>query len=267
MFSKNSIQDCLCRVQVIARQLKRGTKQEMNIERRTSNIERRRMKSFCSVDFYKNDTPEAYHSSTLDVRCSTLDGDCLFGLNVYFYQFIKIGFAYLIAGLMIRPQVVNQSEKGFTLVEVMVAIVVLSIGFFAVGSMQIAAVTTNSSANHITEATNLAQSRLEELMALEYSRISTDPDLIDDAATAGGSESYTDSNGNGLRDEKEPYADSNNNGVWDAAHVDPNPPPGYAITWSVLDNTAGSPEKYIRVYVTRHDNKRTIMLSCIKSRE
>jgi prepilin-type N-terminal cleavage/methylation domain-containing protein len=168
---------------------------------------------------------------------------------------------------VISPQDASHFKKGFTLVEIMVAIVVLSIGFFAASSMQISAVSTNSSANHITEATNLAQSRIEELMALEYSRISTDPDLIDDAATAGGPESYNDSNGNGLRDEKEPYTDSNSNGVWDAAHVDPNPPSGYTITWSVLDNTTGSPEKYLRVYVTRHDNKRTIMLSCIKTRE
>ena len=72
----------------------------MNIEHRTSNIERRRMKSLCSVDFYKNDTPEAYHNSTLDVRCSMLDVHLLFRLNVYFYQFIQIGFAYLIAGLI-----------------------------------------------------------------------------------------------------------------------------------------------------------------------
>ena len=168
---------------------------------------------------------------------------------------------------VMRTQVVGQSEEGFTLGEIMVAIVVLSIGFFAAASMQISAVSTNSSANHITEATNLAQNRLEELMTLEYSVHFTDPDLIDDVETAKGPEPYTDSNGNGLRDEKEPYTDSNNNGVWDAAHVDPNPPPGYTVTWSVLDNTTGSPEKYIRVYVTRHDNNRTVMLSCIKSME
>jgi len=161
-------------------------------------------------------------------------------------------FKKSIQDYLCRIQAASQFEKGFTLVEIMVAIVVLSIGFFAAASMQISAVSTNSSANHITEATNLAQSRLEELMALECSRISTDPDLIDDAETAGGPESYT---------------DSNSNGVWDAAHVDPNPPSGYTITWSVLDNTTGSPEKYIKVYVTRHDNKRTVVLSCIKSRE
>ncbi len=53
-------------------------------EHRTSNVERRRMKSLCSVIFYKNDTPKAYHSSTLDVRL-------LFKFNVYFFSLIGLG--------------------------------------------------------------------------------------------------------------------------------------------------------------------------------
>jgi prepilin-type N-terminal cleavage/methylation domain-containing protein len=161
----------------------------------------------------------------------------------------------------------NQLEQGFTLVEIMIAIFVLSIGFLAAASMQISAVNKTSCANRITEAANLAQSKLEELMALQYTAGLTDPDLIDDKATVEGSEPYTDSNGNGLWDYKEPYIDSNNNGLWDAAHVDPNSQPGYNIGWSIFDNTPATLEKYIRVYVTQLDNKRITMLTCIKSRE
>ncbi len=168
---------------------------------------------------------------------------------------------------VIRPRFLRRPEQGFTLVETMVAIVVLSIGFFAAASMQIVAVDANTSANRISEAINLAQSRLEELMALEYSPDFTDPDLMDDAEMTGAAEPYVDSNGNGFRDLKEPYTDSNGNGAWDAAHGDTNPLQGYIITWSVVDDTPVNRTKYIRVYVTRHDNKRTIMLSCIKSME
>ncbi|MCP4575848.1 MAG: prepilin-type N-terminal cleavage/methylation domain-containing protein [Deltaproteobacteria bacterium] len=167
----------------------------------------------------------------------------------------------------LKSEIMFPPELGFTLVETMVAIVVLSIGFFAAASMQIAAVDANTSANRISEAINLAQSRLEELMALEYTPDFTDPDLIDDAAMAAAAEPYVDSNENGFRDLREPYTDSNGNGVWDAAHGDPNPLQGYIITWSVMDDTPVGRTKYIRVYVTRHDNKRTIMLSCIKSME
>lgn len=165
------------------------------------------------------------------------------------------------------PPVARPSEGGFTLVEIMVAIVVLSIGLFIVASMQISAVDTNASAGRMTESVNLAQEMIEELMILEYNESSTDPDLMDDGTMVGGSESFTDLNGNGLWDFSEPYTDANGNGAWDAAHVDPIPQPGYTITWSVIDNRPVSMAKLIRVYVTRHDIQKTVMLSCIKTRK
>ncbi len=191
-------------------------------------------------------------------------------------------------------------QKGFTLVEIMVAVVILSIGLLAVASMQVSAVNTTSSANSTTEATNLAQIKLEELMACQYTRLFTDPDLICDAAITGaiepytdtdgvlgysagdmfvdwngdgvrnnakGGEPYTDSNGNEIWDFGEPYVDSNSNGIWDAAHVDPNPPPGYIITWSVIDNRPINHAKFIRIYVTKKSKEKTILFTCIKSRE
>ena len=164
-------------------------------------------------------------------------------------------------------QVVQQSERGFTLVEIMVAVVVLSIGLLASASMQLSAVRVNSSANGMTAATNLAQSSLEELMALQYTQVFTDPDLIGDSAVVGTVEPFTDSNGNGLWDFGESYVDSNGNSVWDATHVDPNPPPGYTITWSVIDNRRVKYAKFIRMYVSGHDKIKTILLSCIKPRE
>jgi prepilin-type N-terminal cleavage/methylation domain-containing protein len=164
------------------------------------------------------------------------------------------------------PQAVRQWESGFTLVEIMVAIVILSIGLLASASMQLSAVHVNSSANSMTAAANLAQSSLEELLALQYTQAFTDPDLIGDEAVGGTLEPFTDSNSNGLWDFGESYVDSNGNCIWDAAHVDPNPPPGYTITWSVIDNRPVEHAKFIRMYVTRHDKKKTILLSCIKSR-
>ena len=164
-------------------------------------------------------------------------------------------------------QVVQQSERGFTLVEIMVATVILSIGLLASASMQLSAVHVNSSANSMTAATNLAQSSLEELMAFQYTQAFTDPDLIGDEAVGGTLEPFTDSNSNGLWDFGESYVDSNGNSVWDAAHVDPNPPPGYIITWSVIDNRPVEHAKLIRMYVTQNDKKKTVLFSCIKPRE
>jgi type IV pilus assembly protein PilV len=160
----------------------------------------------------------------------------------------------------------RQLENGFTLIELMIAIVVLSIGLLASVSMQISAINMNSSANALTEATNIARCRLEEAMALKYSADSCDPGLIDDAVL-GNSESFTDLNGNAAWDFGEDYVDSNRNGVWDAAHVDQKPPQGYTIAYSVTDNRPAEYSKLIRMYVTRNQGKKTILLSCVKPRE
>ena len=159
------------------------------------------------------------------------------------------------------------AEKGFTLVEVLIAMVVLSIGFLGAASMHIAAVNANASSNSMTEAAHLAQSRLESLMALEYSLDFTDPKLISDDETSGSGEPFTDANSNGFWDFGESYADSNHNRVWDAAHVDPSPPPGFVITWSVIDDRPVPFAKYIRIYVTGYRKQRTLLFTCIKNRQ
>ena len=70
-----------------------------------------------------------------------------------------------------------KTQEGFTLLEVMVAISILSIGLLAVASMQVAAIQGNFHANGVTTATALAQDTLEDLTALPYTVDVTDPDL------------------------------------------------------------------------------------------
>jgi prepilin-type N-terminal cleavage/methylation domain-containing protein len=91
-------------------------------------------------------------------------------------------------------------DKGFTLIEVLFAVAVLSFGLLAVSSMQGVAINGNLKALDRTEAVAWAQDTLERLLALPI----TDADL---------------SAGN---------------------HVDAAPPPGYTITWSVGNNPVGS---------------------------
>lgn len=169
--------------------------------------------------------------------------------------------------MIVGRKVAQGYEKGFTLMETMVAIVVLSVGLFAAASMQITAVDANSSANRYTNAITIAQSRIEELMSLEYNQSFSEPELVSDAQMAAGHEPFTDKSGNGAWDLDEPYTDSNGNGIWDAAHLDPNPPSGYTVSWSVQDNMPVNNAKHIRVYVTPNNIKKTEMLACIKSRE
>ncbi len=58
----------------------------------------------------------------------------------------------------------KRKEKGFTLLELIIAISILTVGLLAVGSMQTAAIVGNSRAYQITESTNAAQAQLEELV-------------------------------------------------------------------------------------------------------
>lgn len=59
-------------------------------------------------------------------------------------------------------------EAGFTLLEVIIAISILTVGLLAVASMQTAAIRGNDAAYRITESATWAQDRLEYLMALPY---------------------------------------------------------------------------------------------------
>jgi len=59
-------------------------------------------------------------------------------------------------------------EKGFTLIELMIAITVLGVGILALIQMQVAAINGNSSANYMTTATTLAQDQIEQLNNLSF---------------------------------------------------------------------------------------------------
>ncbi|UCF83669.1 MAG: prepilin-type N-terminal cleavage/methylation domain-containing protein [Desulfobacteraceae bacterium] len=77
-------------------------------------------------------------------------------------------------------------ESGFTLLEVIVAISILTFGLLAVASMQTTAIRGNYNASHITEATTFAQDTLEELLALRF----TDAALADAQPAVGTPTNY-----------------------------------------------------------------------------
>ncbi|MGH7273948.1 MAG: type IV pilus modification PilV family protein [Nitrospiria bacterium] len=71
----------------------------------------------------------------------------------------------------------RQFDKGFTLLELLIAIVILAIGLLAVASMQVNAMRSNSLAERVTVITAVAQGAMEDLMA----RADSDP-IFDAAA-------------------------------------------------------------------------------------
>jgi prepilin-type N-terminal cleavage/methylation domain-containing protein len=68
-------------------------------------------------------------------------------------------------------------EGGFTLVEALVAIVVLSVGLMAVANLMVVAGTSNSVANASTASATIASRELERLTAIPYDELVAGGDL------------------------------------------------------------------------------------------
>ncbi len=122
-------------------------------------------------------------------------------------------------------------EGGFTLLEVIIGISILTIGLLAVASMQSAAIRGNQLGYRVTEGTTLAQDRLEWLLS-------------------------------------KPYADallSIGNDKDDPLLAVSAPPAGYTIKYDVAD-MAGINAKLITVRVRLRERgvTRTTQLTCVR---
>ena len=74
----------------------------------------------------------------------------------------------------------RSSEAGFTLVEALVAIVILVFGLIAVTNLLVVAASSNSVANQATAAATIAAQRLELLKAQPFTSLTVGGDLDSD---------------------------------------------------------------------------------------
>lgn len=63
------------------------------------------------------------------------------------------------------------NNNGFTLIEVMIAIVVLTIGLLGAAAMQLSSVNGNAHASNMTEATNLALDQIENILSWDFNDV------------------------------------------------------------------------------------------------
>lgn len=112
------------------------------------------------------------------------------------------------------------TETGFTLIEVLVALTILTVGLLAIASMQISAIQTTGGAKSISEGVMWAEDRMEFLSSLPYT-----------AAALGGGANKPD-----------PLSPS---------------PSGYAITYTVANNQPAARCKLITINVSWNDRGRT----------
>jgi prepilin-type N-terminal cleavage/methylation domain-containing protein len=181
----------------------------------------------------------------------------------------------------------KHSQSGFSMVEVLVAILLLTVGLLALATMQTQAVASNNYGNKLTEATFLAQDKLEELRLLNecYLAVIAKPELSWTAADQAVVNNYNSQLSDSVANWSE--IDTDSDGImdqfsWLAApdhtNVDgvlgvPNPigvdglaasAGGYTRTWYVEDNKPLTKAKNLRVRIT-WDNGREVTLDTVLS--
>jgi len=158
---------------------------------------------------------------------------------------------------------ISTDEQGFTLIEILIAITVFAIGILAVGKMQITAIQGNSRANHLTEAATIAQSKMEELISLNYN----DP-LLDDGDLDGTNQ---DADDDGIDDGGNDFG-LNDNTVGNADGTDQYQAVGnlkYNIFWNIAPDEPTTDTKIIRVIVTWRSHgglTRNVSFDAVKAR-
>jgi len=72
----------------------------------------------------------------------------------------------------------SMRSKGFTLIEILIAMIILSIAFLGLAGLMIQTTKNNSFGGRITEAATVAQDKLEELRATSWVAITAGSDRI-----------------------------------------------------------------------------------------
>jgi prepilin-type N-terminal cleavage/methylation domain-containing protein len=149
---------------------------------------------------------------------------------------------------MISKKINN--KRGFTVVELLVAVVVMSIAFAGLATMEVACINGTSIANNVTTGITLAQDKMEELKSLHLD----DPELDDNNP----------SNNADLRAGVEDYTVEGAVSTADDGHrdedidADGNPGGMYTRSWNIAEDTPIDGEKTIVVIVTWKDHIVTV---------
>jgi type IV pilus assembly protein PilV len=73
-----------------------------------------------------------------------------------------------------RSKPTVKSKEGFTLIEIMIALVVLSIGLIALAGLQMSAIRGNTLSKRMTTAVSIANARIEQIKNMPYANIQSE---------------------------------------------------------------------------------------------
>ncbi len=145
----------------------------------------------------------------------------------------------------------KQRQEGFTLIEVLVSVVILTVGLLAVGTMQISAIRGNFMSGNTSIALSLASEKMEDLLNRRWDT-ATDPDLIDTRTGNNGNLSTTVA---GQTDHEEAVSE---NGIVGVGGF-------YRRIWNIADTASPMPTmKEVSVIVTWENNKHRVFVSSMR---
>ena len=178
----------------------------------------------------------------------------------------------------------KDSQEGFSLVELLVAILLLTVGLLALVKMQTQAVASNSFGNQLTQATFLAQDKLEELRLLnecflevsakpQISWTTADQDVVDNynSQLSDAVDNWVETDGpdpDSIPDQFSWQPDSPDHINSDSPGGATNPIDvtgatashgGYTRTWYVVNDRPTTKAKTVRVRVTWGNNREVVL--------
>ena len=129
-------------------------------------------------------------------------------------------------------------QKGFSLVEMMVAVCIMAIAFAGLATMEIACINGNTIASNVTMGITLAQDKMEELNSVDYN----DP-RVDDVNTGNNADLRNDAN-----------IDFSETGIDEQG----NPGGMYDRIWNIAEDVPSDGQKTIVVIVTWKNHSVTV---------
>jgi len=147
----------------------------------------------------------------------------------------------------------SDMQDGWTLIEILVAIVILTVGLLAVGTMQISAIRGNFMGGNTSIALTLASEKMEDLLNRRWEPPAfTDPDLVDTIPGNNGNLSVITA---GNVDHEENVSDSGAVGAGEF----------YRRVWNIADTNSPWPTmKEITVMVTWENNRHRVNISTMR---
>lgn len=134
--------------------------------------------------------------------------------------------------MMFADKHIKNDQRGFTLIEVLIAVVVLTIGILSVNAMQITSINGNLTANRVTESTSWSSDRIESLLSLDYDDAALDDD---------------DGDGDGGLNDIDANADGNAT----------SPDGAYSIFWNVSEDSPFLGVKTVNVIINTQERSIT----------